>query len=132
MSDTIPPQSRQGSRRAPWTLVFLGVLALACALELGLASTTRGPSPRPSEWAPAELAPTPGVDVSAVAVGILETIEIAYLGTLLGAVLALPLATAAARNLSPRPVHGPARLMLGVLQALPGVLWTVAVVFSKR
>jgi phosphonate transport system permease protein len=54
---------------------------------------------------------------------VLETLEIAFGGTLLAMVCALPLGAAAARNLSPWFLHFPARRMLEFLRAIPEVVW---------
>jgi len=65
--------------------------------------------------APEHLARVPGL--------VLETLEIAFGGTLLAMVFALPLSAAAARNLSPWPIHFPARRLLEFLRAIPEVVW---------
>jgi phosphonate transport system permease protein len=54
---------------------------------------------------------------------VLETLEIASGGTLLAMIFALPLSAAAARNLTPWPIHFPARRVLEFLRAIPEVVW---------
>ncbi|HWZ45741.1 MAG TPA: phosphonate ABC transporter, permease protein PhnE [Candidatus Saccharimonadales bacterium] len=54
---------------------------------------------------------------------VLETLEIAFGGTLLAMVFALPLSAAAARNLTPWFIHFPARRVLEFLRAIPEVVW---------
>lgn len=61
---------------------------------------------------------------------ILETLQITVLGTSLGAALALPLAFAAARNLSPRWVTVGARLVLNFTRTVPSILWALFFVAS--
>jgi phosphonate transport system permease protein len=52
-----------------------------------------------------------------------ETLLMAFGGTLLAMVLALPIGVAAARNLSPALIHFPARRFLEFLRAIPEVVW---------
>lgn len=54
---------------------------------------------------------------------VLETLEIAFGGTLLAMVCALPLSAAAARNLMPWFIYFPARRVLEFLRAIPEVVW---------
>lgn len=54
-----------------------------------------------------------------------ETLQIAYVGTFLGLVLALPLGLMAARNLSPGWVVVPVRLLLAAVRTVPSLLWAV-------
>jgi phosphonate transport system permease protein len=56
---------------------------------------------------------------------IVETLHIAILGTSLGAVLALPLAFAAARNLSPGWASAASRMVLNLARTIPSILWAV-------
>jgi phosphonate transport system permease protein len=57
-----------------------------------------------------------------------ETVAIAVGGTALGALLALPLALAAARNLAPRPMVWTVRAGLEALRAVPEVVWGLVLV----
>ncbi len=52
-----------------------------------------------------------------------ETLLMAFGGTLLAMVLALPIGVAAARNLSPVFIYFPARRFLEFLRAIPEVVW---------
>ncbi|MFG1478755.1 phosphonate ABC transporter, permease protein PhnE [Xanthobacter sp. V4C-4] len=57
---------------------------------------------------------------------LLETLSMSVAGTVAGALVALPLAALAARNLLPSPAIGaPARLFLAVLRSIPGLIWGV-------
>jgi phosphonate transport system permease protein len=53
---------------------------------------------------------------------ILETLEIAFGGTLIAAILALPMALCAARNLAPPAIAIPVRRLLEALRAVPEVV----------
>jgi phosphonate transport system permease protein len=52
-----------------------------------------------------------------------ETIQMALLGTTIGALLSLPLGVLAARNLSPRWLHLAARGLLNLIRTVPSVVW---------
>lgn len=52
-----------------------------------------------------------------------ETIQMAVLGTTLGALVSLPLGVLAARNLSPRWVALTARGLLNLVRTIPSVVW---------
>jgi phosphonate transport system permease protein len=57
-----------------------------------------------------------------------ETLLIAFAGTLLAMTCALPLAVAAARNISPAFISFPARRFLETLRAIPEVVWGLVLV----
>ncbi|HEV2131099.1 MAG TPA: hypothetical protein VGR27_08350, partial [Longimicrobiaceae bacterium] len=61
---------------------------------------------------------------------ILETLQIAFLGTLVGSVLALPLGVLGSRNLFGRAVTVPARVVLAGIRTLPALLWAVVFVVA--
>jgi phosphonate transport system permease protein len=67
-----------------------------------------------------------GVAVQAV----VETLQIAFLGTMLGAVIALPLGLLGSRNLFGRGVTVPSRLVLAGIRTLPALLWAVVFVVA--
>ncbi|MEE8386460.1 MAG: phosphonate ABC transporter, permease protein PhnE, partial [Dehalococcoidia bacterium] len=58
----------------------------------------------------------------------LETIEIAFVGTLLGLVLCLPLAFLGTRTLFGPLVTSGARLVIGSIRTIPSLLWGVVFV----
>ena len=58
-----------------------------------------------------------------IAASLVETVQIALLGTTLAAALALPMAMLAARNVSPRPLRWVARLALNSLRTVPSLIW---------
>lgn len=57
--------------------------------------------------------------------GLLETFQIAFLATLAGAALSLPLAFLSAHNLVPAAVAVPARLFAAAVRVLPALLWAL-------
>jgi len=54
---------------------------------------------------------------------LLETMAIAFLGTIVGALLAVPLAFLAASNLMPKPVAWTTRLLLIVIRTIPALVY---------
>ncbi|MEK4249115.1 phosphonate ABC transporter, permease protein PhnE [Paenibacillus sp. FSL W7-1287] len=54
---------------------------------------------------------------------LLETIAIAFLGTIVGAILAIPLAFLAASNIMPKPVSWLTRLLLIVIRTVPALVY---------
>jgi phosphonate transport system permease protein len=60
--------------------------------------------------------------------GLRETVLIAYLATVMGLVLSLPLAVLAARNLTPDYIGAPIRTVLAAIRVMPSVLWALLVV----
>jgi phosphonate transport system permease protein len=67
-----------------------------------------------------------GVAIQAV----VETLQIAFLGTMLGAIIALPLGLLGSRNLFGRAVTVPSRLVLAGIRTLPALLWAVVFVVA--
>ncbi len=62
---------------------------------------------------------------SPAAVGLVQTLEIAFLATLFGASISLPLAAAAAHNLSPLWLSTTVRNLLAALRVLPSLIWAL-------
>ncbi len=65
-----------------------------------------------------------------VAKGLVETVQIAIVGTLLGFILAVPLALAASRSLFPPAITAPVRLVLAIIRTVPSLLWGVIFVVA--
>lgn len=56
----------------------------------------------------------------------LETVDIALFGTVIGVIVALPLAVLGARNTTPaRPLYGAARVLIAVARAVPDLVWAL-------
>jgi phosphonate transport system permease protein len=57
---------------------------------------------------------------------VLETIDLAIFGTVVGVVLAFPLAILAARNVTPaKPVYHAARSIIGITRSVPDLVWAL-------
>lgn len=54
-----------------------------------------------------------------------ETVQMAWAGTVLGAILALPLSALAASNLSHPAVAHPVRALLAAVRTIPALLWAI-------
>ncbi len=66
----------------------------------------------------------PDFDVtSTVASSLLETVQMALIGTTLAAFLSLPIAVMAARNISAKPIQAGARVVLNALRTIPSIIW---------
>jgi len=55
----------------------------------------------------------------------LETIEMAFIGTVIGVAIALPLSLLAARNLNNKFVYVPIRALLAAIRTFPSILWAI-------
>jgi len=60
----------------------------------------------------------------------IETIEIAFVGTLLGFLIAVPLAFLGTRTLFPGPVTGAVRIVVGSVRTIPSLLWAIIFVIG--
>jgi phosphonate transport system permease protein len=60
--------------------------------------------------------------------GLLDTFQIAFLATLIGAIISLPLAFFSAQNLAPSWLVVPVRLFAAGLRVLPALLWAILAV----
>ncbi|HLE34718.1 MAG TPA: phosphonate ABC transporter, permease protein PhnE [Nitrososphaerales archaeon] len=55
----------------------------------------------------------------------LETLQMAFLGTVIGAAISIPLSLLAARNLNSKFVYAPVRAMLAGIRTFPSILWAL-------
>lgn len=123
-------------RRPAWPLSLLAALACAFAVH-GIASGARiRPTTivkglgRTWDFLAASLPPDLG-RLGSVGDAMLETFEIALIGTMLGVVASLPLAVLAARNLTPhRAAHAAARSTIALLRTIPDLLWGLLFVIT--
>jgi phosphonate transport system permease protein len=54
-----------------------------------------------------------------------ETIQMAFIGTIIGFAIALPLSMLAARNLNSKYVYAPIRALLAAIRTFPSILWAI-------
>tara|TARA_B110000014_G_C20122288_1_gene595339 strand:+ start:2356 stop:3270 length:915 start_codon:yes stop_codon:yes gene_type:complete len=58
-------------------------------------------------------------------IGVIETIKIAFVSTVFGMALSLPLSLSAARNLSPKWLSYSSRFILSAFRSLPSLIWAI-------
>ena len=58
--------------------------------------------------------------------GMLESVMIAWIGTLVGALFSLPMGVLAARNLTPLPIYVVVRFILSMIRAVPEIIFAIA------
>lgn len=129
------PGVERPRRRFPWTglatAATLTVVLVASLVDLGFFESGR--MARGLANLPVFLADFFPPDFSADVLGdlvgaLVETVQMAFVGTLLGAALGLPFAVAAARTLAPPIVARPVRLVLAFVRTVPSLLWALVFV----
>jgi len=58
-------------------------------------------------------------------IGVVETLKIAFVATIFGMIISLPLSLFAARNLNPWWLSYPSRFILSASRSLPGIIWAI-------
>ena len=58
-------------------------------------------------------------------IGMVETIKIAFVSTVLGVMMTLPISIMASRNLNPPMVTYTARFVLAASRSLPSIIWAI-------
>lgn len=56
-----------------------------------------------------------------------ESVAIAWIGTVIGALFSLPMGFLAARNMNPLPIYLPTRFVLAVIRAVPEIIFAIAI-----
>jgi len=83
----------------------------------------------PLGWSVLEASPpcdgSEGFFCSPAYTGIIETLRMAFVATILGFIIALPLSTIAASNLSPTWLAIPTRIFLSAMRSLPSIIWAI-------
>ncbi|WP_300345237.1 phosphonate ABC transporter, permease protein PhnE [Nesterenkonia sp.] len=57
----------------------------------------------------------------------IESVAIAWIGTIIGALFSLPMGFLAARNMSPLGIYLPTRFVLAVIRAVPEIIFAIAI-----
>ena len=65
------------------------------------------------------------ITCSTAYIGMVETLKIAFVATVFGTLLSLPLSLGAARNLNPKPVTFVTRAFLAACRSLPSIVWAI-------
>ncbi len=111
----------------------LGVLALALGWAirgLGLEGSSFGGALAGltgflTAMVPGSLEEVRALPWATLGAGLLETIQMAIIGTFAGLVLSLPLAVLASEQTAPRWLRHPVRLMLNAIRTIPSILWAL-------
>jgi phosphonate transport system permease protein len=120
---------REGLVRAGGLLAAVALIAWAWAgTEFDLGKLADG-LPRIAAFL-ARMVPPDMTIARTVFVATLETLQIAILGTALGAVASLALGLAAASNLTPAWINRPTKAILGILRGIPIILLALLFVSS--
>ena len=111
--------------------LLIGVLAVVSLYRIGLAdfSRVRPAIANLADFMTSLFPPDTGV-LPTLLDAMLETIEIAFVGTLLGFLLSLPLAFLGTRTLFHPVVTSLARLLIGAIRTVPSILWGVVFVVA--
>ncbi len=128
-SEARPVRPRRTGRRV--AVVVVAVVAVAWSasgLGVGLDRLARAPG---DAWAVFRQMVPPAFDEAmdrGVPAKVLESVHIAWIGTLIGAVLSFPLAFLAATNVAPRVVRAPVRQLFNVIRAVPELILAVILI----
>jgi phosphonate ABC transporter permease subunit PhnE len=83
----------------------------------------------PLDWSVLDPSPpchgAEGIFCSPAYTGIVETLRMAFVATILGFIIALPLSTIAASNLAPNWIAIPTRIFLSAMRSLPSIIWAI-------
>lgn len=112
-------------------VLAVSALGLLSAYRVGLldASRVRPGAENLAEFAGSLFPPNTAV-LDTLVDAMIETVEIAFVGTLLGLILSLPLALLATRTLFGPLVSIPARVLIGMVRTVPSLLWGVVFVIA--
>lgn len=111
-------------------ILLLGVLIGSMA-NLGLLDPLHMARGAANIWKFAGSLFPPATEVLETVLGaMLETLQIAFVGTVLGALLALPLSLLATRTLFGPAVTEPVRIILGIVRTIPALLWGIIFVIA--
>ncbi len=119
----------------PWSARGLGVLVAGLALlsmwSIDLLDLSRvwPAASNLAEFAGSLIPPDLDV-VPTLLDGMLETLRIAFVGTLLGLVISLPLAFLGTRTLFSPVITTPTRLFVGAIRTVPSLLWGIVFVVA--
>lgn len=101
-----------------WAVTGLNIKAdhMGDAVPTAIAFLTRL-IPTPEQWL--------AMDWAGLFAALAETLRMSVVGTLAAFVLALPLAALAARNVAPRALGWPVRLVLDLWRSVPSIVWAL-------
>lgn len=124
--------AKTGKARSLWITLAIAAVAVWAWLSLGIEAARLGEAPGAlarlvgDAWPPQT--GENGQYLAEVGAALLQTLQIAFLATLFGSILSVPLSLAAARNLSPAPLVAGLRLVASAIRVLPSLLWAILAV----
>jgi phosphonate transport system permease protein len=126
------PAKTSAIRPIGWTLAAVATLGLYawCFADLGLTGgQTRRSLAAIADFA-RQLLPTSwqqfrGIDWGMLGTSLVKTLQMAFVGTTITLLIAIPLSALAARNTGPRFLRGPTRMLLNAIRAVPSIVWAV-------
>ncbi len=120
------------SRLVSWfPYILIAALAVAAMGNMGLLDPVRLAKGVVNTGVFAKDLFPPNLDILAtLSKAMLEPLQIAFVGTLLGFVMSLPLALLATRTVFRPAITLPLRLFLGIVRTVPSVLWAVVFVVA--
>ena len=80
---------------------------------------------QPQSYPPCITAPGFQFTCSTAWIGVTETLKIAFVSTIFGMIISLPLSLFAARNLNPWWISYPCRFILAASRSLPSIIWAI-------
>ena len=132
--ESLPAMELQ--RQAPMSVTAMLSLVLLCLLAYGSAQVLKlgghsfsgilqGLSIFIEQLFPSSLAEIAAIPWSTLCSALLETLAIAFLGTVGGVALALPLSACAAKQITPWFIRAPLRLLLNAIRTVPSLIWAL-------
>jgi phosphonate transport system permease protein len=123
-----PPPPSHLRRNAVFLVVLAIILWSAVSLDVGLDKLVRLPSGVGSIFYRMLVSPGPDVTYLETALqGMLQSIEIAWVGTVIGAILSIPFGFFGAKNVSSGFISNVVRMFLNAIRAFPELVLAVAI-----
>lgn len=129
--DRLPPRFRRPGPLAFLFFVLGAAFLISSVGQVGL-SVERLANGLPGIARLLERMFPPDIDrLSSVGLALLETFQMAVVGTVLGVILSLPTAVLATRGLSPHPViYGFVRALISLFRTVPDLVWALVFVIA--
>jgi phosphonate transport system permease protein len=113
-------------RRALWLIVTIVVVAAFWHLDIAWERLAKLPSEGAEYFAKLFFSPDWSQFGKAVAATV-SSVQMAWIGTVIAAILSLPLSFLAAANITPRAVWFPMRLLFDIIRAVPELILAIAI-----
>ena len=121
-----PSAPSRWMRRALWLIVTIVVVAAFWHLDIAWERLAKLPSEGAEYFAKLFFSPDWSQFGKAVAATV-SSVQMAWIGTVIAAILSLPLSFLAAANITPRAVWFPMRLLFDIIRAVPELILAIAI-----